>query len=216
VLSSSAAGRARPLPAEERRATLIAATLPLLARHGIRVTTRQIAEAAGVAEGTIFRVFPDKEELLRAALTAAFDPAPALAELERVDPSLPLRVRVVAVTSVLQRRLLSLFNLMISLGMTAPPDEIEEQRRAAGPAHAGILNKIVELLEPDREQFRQPVIEVVRLLRLLTFAGSHPMITDGNLLTAEEIADVLLHGVCACPAGPAARQSPRRRGDRSC
>ena len=44
---------------------IVAATLPLLLEHGELVTTRQIAEAAGIAEGTIFRVFADKDELHR-------------------------------------------------------------------------------------------------------------------------------------------------------
>jgi AcrR family transcriptional regulator len=202
VIPTPPSGRARPLPPDERRAALIAVTLPLLGQCGTRVTTRQIAEAAGVAEGTIFRVFKDKDELVQVTLDAAFDPAPALAELDRIDAELPLRVKLVAVTSVLQRRLLSVFNLMMSLKMTAPPREMDERRRAAGPAHAEVLDKIAGLLAPDQDQFDRPVHEVVRLLRLLTFAGSHPMITDGNLLTAEEIADVLLHGVCRPPTEP--------------
>ena len=36
---------------------------------------------------------------------------------------------------------------------------------------------------------------MARLLRLLTFSGTHPMITDGNPLTAEQIVSVLLDGL---------------------
>jgi len=49
--------RVAPLAPDDRRAALIEATIPLLIEHGTAVSTRQIAQAAGVAEGTIFRVF---------------------------------------------------------------------------------------------------------------------------------------------------------------
>ena len=76
--------RARPLPPAQRRAALIAATLSLIREHGADVSTRQIAEAADVAEGTIFRVFPDKAALIDAAVDAAFDPASVVARLGEI------------------------------------------------------------------------------------------------------------------------------------
>ena len=42
--------RAPAMPSEERRASIIEAIRPLLAEHGDRLTSRQIAEAAGIAE----------------------------------------------------------------------------------------------------------------------------------------------------------------------
>ena len=46
---------------------IIDAVIPLILEHGVGITSRQIAEAAGVAEGTVFRAFGDKESLIAAA-----------------------------------------------------------------------------------------------------------------------------------------------------
>jgi AcrR family transcriptional regulator len=179
---------------EERREMLVAATLPLVVRHGLKVTTRQIADAAGVAEGTIFRVFPDKDALVRAAMVKALDAGPVLVELDAVDMTLELHDRLVVVTGILQRRFVMVFNLLLAVGMHGPPDDVDEHRASARPQHAAILEEIGRIIDRDRESFRCGVPEVVRILRLLTFSGSHPLIADGRLLTAEEITDVLLHG----------------------
>jgi hypothetical protein len=53
---------------------------------------------------------------------------------------------------------------------------------------------LLGLVEPDADRFRVPPDEVVQMLRLLTFSGSHPHISDQRMLTAEQIVDVVLHG----------------------
>jgi hypothetical protein len=117
-----------------------------------------------------------------------------MAELLGVDIQLPLRERLVVVTGILQRRLTQVFNLMIAIRLHGPPEDHDARRKGAATANKQILNEVVRLLEPDRDQFRRPVPEVARVLRLLTFAGAHSMITDGHPLTAEEIASVVLDG----------------------
>ena len=71
------------MPPEERRAALVEATLPLLLEHGATVSTRQIAEAAGVAEGTIFRVFESKDDLVHACLHDALTNVALAEQLRR-------------------------------------------------------------------------------------------------------------------------------------
>ncbi len=89
--------RRRRVPAlapEERRAALIAATIPLLHEHGLDVSTRQIAAAAGVAEGTIFGVFESKNSLVVCSVVKALDPQPTIDAVEAIDRSAPLRERL--------------------------------------------------------------------------------------------------------------------------
>src|SRR3546814_18239655 len=71
LLKTSRSGRAPALPADERREAIIRATLPLLLEHAEMVSTRQIAEAAGIGEGTIIRRFDDQEAVITAVIAAA-------------------------------------------------------------------------------------------------------------------------------------------------
>jgi len=194
------AGRARPLPPEARRAALIDATLGLIRTQGADVSTRQIAQAAGVAEGTIFRVFPDKDTLVRAAIDAALDPTPVASELERIDPAVPLDVKLLAVARITQRWLTSVISLMMALrkghsdGRTPPP------RRAA--SSDVITAIVVRLVEPHRKQLRVEPDELAKLLRLMVFSSSHPIISESHPLSPEEIVDLLLDGVRLHDATP--------------
>jgi AcrR family transcriptional regulator len=193
--------RAAALPPEERREALIAATLPLVLEHGTEVSTRLIAEAAGVAEGTIFRVFPSKDDLIEAVVASAFDPSSLVDAIGRVERSLPLADRLVAAVELMQvrgRRITGLVHAFAARG-TLPDRERGREIRAA---ENRVVDALTVLLEPDRDLLRCSAQETARRLRLMTHALGSPRLVDADPLPPEEIVTMLLDGVRRRPGVP--------------
>jgi AcrR family transcriptional regulator len=184
--------RASALPATERRAAIVAATVPLVMEHGAAVTTRQIAEAAGVAEGTIFRVFADKDELIRAAVEAVFDTAPLVAALDGIDRALPLEARLLAAIDIIRQRLENIWHLAAVVGATTVAAQ-----RSSIIARRGRndLDAIARLFEPERDRLSVEPPIAAQMLRGLTIAGFHPSLASEVQLSADDIVSVLLDGI---------------------
>ncbi|MGW8974974.1 TetR family transcriptional regulator [Streptomyces platensis] len=128
---------------------IVAAALPLVAEFGAAVTTGQIARAAGIGEGTIFRAFKDKDELLDACVTEAVGTDHVLRELASISLDEPLAARLAEAAEALHAHMERMGTVVGALhasghrrgrgpgfgsrgGETAPPDG--RNRETAPPA----------------------------------------------------------------------------------
>jgi AcrR family transcriptional regulator len=179
--------RAPAMPPEERRSMIVAATLPLLIEHGEMVTTRQIADAAGIAEGTIFRAFPDKDALLAAAVDAVLDIAPMERAMEAIDPSLPLVDALTEAVVALQSRVVRVWRLASAIG----PRFHDASRKGLTLSPA-----LVELCRAHRAELSVPPAEAARLLHAITLAVTHPSLAETPMKPAV-VVQRFLHGVGA-------------------
>ena len=202
--------RAAALSPPERRVSIVRAALRLIAANGTMPTTREIAEEAGIAEGTVFRAFDTKERLVEAVVGETFCPAPMAVQMQEIDLALPLRERLVAVVTILQARFTEIFGVMSALGLTAPPADVEEHRGCRpDTGHLPVAeqnpsldtawrdrrNRLIGFVEPDADVLTCTPAELVKYLRLFTFSASHPDIAEGQILPPRTIVAVVLDGV---------------------
>lgn len=193
---------------DERRAQLVDAALPLVREFGSEVTTRQIAEAAGVAEGTVFRAFPDKPALIRAVIERAMDPSDALAAIRDIDPMLDLAGTVRELVQVVRARVERVSTVMAALGPQAHQAQAdahkehaaspERDARAHGHHAHGITatdSEAVKHLERHADQLRIDPEAAVLLVRVLSFGSALPPFAAPRALTVDEIVDLILHGI---------------------
>ena len=166
---------------------IVDAVIPLLLIHGRAVTSRQIADAAGVAEGTIFRAFGDKDALIEAALERFFDPEPMRAALRTVSPDEPLEAKVEQMLVILRDRFRGIIGMMAILG----------QRER--PPHRGDFHEfesiIANALAPDAAQLGWSGARIAQVLRIVAFSSAIPGIAGDELFSIEELTHIVLYGV---------------------
>ncbi|WP_261986023.1 TetR/AcrR family transcriptional regulator [Microbispora sp. CSR-4] len=220
--------RAPAMSTEQRRAMIVAAALPLVAERGAAVTTSQIARAAGIGEGTVFRVFADKDELLDACVTEATDPGHVLRELASISLDDPLADRLAQAVEALRAHLERMGAVIGALH--GPGHRLErrgrqgeesvgqapqsggraqEGRPGGGGASRGreasmraIHEAMVELIEPDRAALRLEPEKIASVFMGMLFV--RPQAASGGVeASPEELVDILLHGTLKTPGSAA-------------
>ena len=195
---------------DDRRQAIVDVVVPLLLQHGDAVTTKQIAEAAGIAEGTIFRVFPDKAALLTAAAEDTMNPANGEAELQAALAGITdLRERVLVTTRRMHARSEKVVAVMMALrGVWLSQASEQGRRHPAGPpqfvidSHRALLDRLTQVFEPHRDELTVPPRKAALLLRTLVLGARHPGAEHDEMLSCEDIADALLDGICSGSEAP--------------
>lgn len=183
------------MSASDRRQAIIEATLPLLLEAGPSLSTRAIATACGVAEGTIFRVFETKQDLIHATIHAAFEPAGALAELAALPAEQDLSSRTQSILAIIHaeiRRTRSLFATIFRDG--PPPQHPKPTHGGPGQAKQLLEAATKQALLPYQAELRLPVETAAHVLAELSFALGFDAL-DRHLEDSARIADAILHGI---------------------
>lgn len=192
--------RAKPLPPDDRRKAIIKAVTPLLLTKGSAVTSREMAEAAGIAEGTIFRVFKDKASVIIDAIKAGMDPAPVQDALAGIPAVLSMESQLEEATRELLEwsdRVATLFGVLRTVH-TSTGDRPCGGRRFFTESNAAILSALTDLFERHRERLTVTPSRAAVAFRGFVFASAHPM--SDEKLTPAEIVGMLLAGI-AMPGG---------------
>jgi AcrR family transcriptional regulator len=185
---------------EARREMILQAAVPLVIEYGAAVTTSQIARAAGIAEGTVFRAFADKDELLGACVAEAIRPERTVAEIAAISLDQPLADRLTEAVAAMSAHLGRMGTLIGALhasgaGMRPAPPAGEDgcappdRRTATAPTR----DAVAELFEPERECLRLPPAQLASLFVGLMFQLASFGDAEDEASTVDVIA-LFLHG----------------------
>ena len=192
--------RAQPMSPEERRESILDAVVPLLKEHGRNVSSKQMAEAAGVAEGTIFRAFGDKETLISAAIARFFDPQPFRDALRAIDPDEPTVDKITQVVQILRDRFHGVIGFMSALGIEGGPPPGARQ----APDQNEWLDILGQVFRPD--ELIVPADVFGLYVRLLAFATAVPPFNVPRQFEVDELVTLITRGVL--PPDAASTASP--------
>lgn len=189
--------RAPPLPADQRRAAILEAVVPLLVQRGAAVTTKELAAAAGVAEGTLFSVFDGKHDLLVAAIEMDLDPTWLVEAIERGASERDVQATLRAAAGAILPRVEEVHALAAALRAIpeAGVTDRRVQQAAAEAWHAAVHGALCRVLEPHAHAMTQPP-QRVAAATLGLLLGSRPHHgTAPPYLDVDDLVDVLVHGV---------------------
>lgn len=167
--------------------------IPLFIEHGGSLTTRQIADDLGIAEGTIFRAFGDKDALVRAVVDAFFAQTQQTVAPELAQPGLGLAAKLHVVIRAARARARGVF-AMLSLLDPAEAREYMKRRRAGH-----FEEMVAAAFAAEAAELSVPPERLGALIRLLVIAASAPRTAGEAPISDEELVAFALYGIAGRP-----------------
>ena len=174
--------RAKPMSPEDRRQAIISATTDLVLEHGPEATTRQIADACGIAEGTLFRVFESKDDILAAVVEQLLDPSFLIADIEAIHAEDNVVDAVRSLVTVIDASTKRVRSVMMALHTAQ--DTLDRRRNHHGPGdktkflegQADVVTAMARVLSPYSDELRVDPESAASFIQITVFASSLPMI----------------------------------------
>lgn len=185
----------RRLSPRARRAQLVNTAADLFTEFGGRFTSSQLAAAAGVSEGTVFRYFPDMSSMMKAARRQAVGLDELLPELRAAAAEETLRDRLRAAGNALIQRIVETARLIEASGVArghAPHEEIEEVFDALTPLFDGFGVSTMS-------ERQQAAMFLGLLVSGTLFSVSGVINGTDRALEVDQIVDVFLDGMTSVP-----------------
>jgi AcrR family transcriptional regulator len=207
--------RGRPPTIDSQQ--LLAVARDVFLERGIRATTLEVAERAGVSEGVLFHRFKSKEGLFSAAMDFEREEAPrrvlkAIEELQQQAGLEPREAIIQLATTLVEVGRVALPILMMSWSNPQPYtvplfDKKRSKFREILKTLAGFFEQQMErgeLRQMDTEVLARTLLGAVHhfvMTRILLEEGDGAVMPEGMFVRG--LADLLLNGAVALEARPA-------------
>lgn len=195
--TQAARGRASRMPVEQRRAMIAQAAIPLFIEYGASLTTRELAVALGIAEGTIFRAFGDKEALIHAVVDAFFAQAQHTLMNGLGDPGLELAQKLRLMIHNARVHARGVFAMLALLD----PREAQQYMVPRGEGHFEAAAAAAFAADADAISISPE--RMGALVRLLVIAASAPHMGASAPLSDDELLEFALYGLLGRSRGQA-------------